>query len=166
MILSFAFFNALDQDRDEVCGGSHRVRGTGLGKGFNHLRRLSNTSEHGKYRLERELMCFCTNAGRRVFDEHNAKAQAAAARAVGLDSVIGRYPPNYNRLHARSFESLFEIGSRKCTPMALGNDEVARLHSGGRNQFRSDCGAADSWDHRECDRRRPAACWRDPPERR
>src|SRR6266446_6498171 len=41
---------------------------------------------------------------------------------------------------ARAVESLFEIGSRKCTPMALGNDEVARLHSRGRNQFRSDCG--------------------------
>jgi hypothetical protein len=48
----------------------------GLGKGFNHLGRLSHTSEHGKYRLERELMCFCANAARRVFNEHNAKAQA------------------------------------------------------------------------------------------
>ena len=45
-------------------------------KGFYDLGSLSNTSQHGKYRLERELMCFCANAGRRVFNEHNSKAQA------------------------------------------------------------------------------------------
>ena len=45
-------------------------------KGFYDLESLLNTSQHGKYRLERELMCFCAHAGRRVFNEHNSKAQA------------------------------------------------------------------------------------------
>jgi hypothetical protein len=46
------------------------------GKGFDDLGSLSNTSEHGENRLEGELMCFCADAGRRVFNEHNSKAQA------------------------------------------------------------------------------------------
>ncbi len=45
-------------------------------KGFNDLGSLSNASQHGKYLLEREPMRLWANAGRRVFNEHNSKAQA------------------------------------------------------------------------------------------
>src|SRR5258708_2552186 len=109
-----------------------------LGKDFNHLGRLSNSSEQGKDRVESELMRLCVDAGCGVFDEHDTEAQPRRSPGGGLNPEVRGDATNNQCLQPGLFEHDFKIGSRKCTPMAFGDDEVARLHSGGRNQFRGD----------------------------
>src|SRR6202008_3371240 len=55
-------------------GASHRVLGVSLGKGFEYLGGLSNSSEHRKDRVECELMRLGVDAGCGVFDEHDTEA--------------------------------------------------------------------------------------------
>lgn len=68
--------NRRDDDHSSALDAGRVALVSTSSKGFNDLGSLSNTSQHGKYRRERELMRLRANAGRRVFDEHNAKAQA------------------------------------------------------------------------------------------
>ena len=67
--------NRCDDDHSSALDAGRVALVNSSGKGFYDLGSLSNTSQYGKYRLERELMRLCANAGRRVFNEHNAKAQ-------------------------------------------------------------------------------------------
>ena len=67
--------NLRDDDHSSALDAGRVALVSTSSKGLYDLGSCSNASQHGKYRLERELMCLCANAARRVFNEDNAKAQ-------------------------------------------------------------------------------------------
>ena len=68
--------NRRDDDHSSALDAGRVALVSTSDKGFYDLGSLSNASQHGKYLLEREPMRLWANAGRRVFNEHDAKAQA------------------------------------------------------------------------------------------
>jgi len=81
--------------------------------------------------------CACVSM---LVDEYDTEPQPCRSPGGRLNPEVRGDATNNQCRPPGFFEHDFKIGSRKCTPMAFGDDEVARLHSGGRNQFRSHCG--------------------------
>jgi hypothetical protein len=110
-----------------------------LGKGGEDLIGGANASETREDIFKGEAVMLGVLAGAGIFDEHKGKAEAGTLASRGLDAGVGGDAGEDDRVDAAGFELLLKIGAGEGTPMALGDEDVARLEAGGSGDFRC-CG--------------------------
>src|SRR5579862_8580724 len=110
-----------------------------LGKGGQDLIGRANASETRKDIFKGETVMLGVLAGAGIFDEHKGKAEAGTLTRGGLDACIGGDAGEDDRVDAAGFKLLLEFGSGEGAPMALSDEDVAKLETSGRSDLRC-CG--------------------------
>src|SRR3984885_13411315 len=110
-----------------------------LGKGGQNLIGGANASETREDIFKGEAVMLSVLAGAGIFDEHKGKAQASTLTRGGLDACVGGDACEDDRVDAAGFELLLEVGAGEGAPMALGDEDVAGVETGGRSDLRR-CG--------------------------
>src|ERR1700723_1629955 len=112
-----------------------------LGKGGEDLIGGANAGQTGEDPFERKTMLFGVQGCASVFDEHKGKAEANALACGGLDAVVCGDTGEDNGVNAEGFELLLQVGAGEGAPVALGDEKVARLKTGGRSYLRRNSGS-------------------------
>jgi hypothetical protein len=110
-----------------------------LGKGGQDLLGRANARETREDMFKGEAMMLGVLAGAGIFDEHKGKAEAGALASRGLNPGVGGDAGEDDRVDAAGFELLLEFGSGEGAPMALSDEDVAKLETSGRSDLRC-CG--------------------------
>ena len=108
-----------------------------LGKAGQNLIGGTDACETREDMFKGEAMVLGVLAGAGIFDEHEGKAQAGPLTRGGLDACIGGDACEDDRVDAAGFKLLLEIGSGKGAPVALDDEKVAGLETGGRRDLGS-----------------------------
>src|SRR6202008_2715155 len=111
-----------------------------LGKGGQNLIGGANACETREDIFKGEAVMLGVLAGAGVFDKHKGKAQAGTLTRGGLDTGVGGDACEDDRVDAAGFKLLLEVGSGKCAPMTLGDEDVALLETSGRSDLGGDWG--------------------------
>jgi hypothetical protein len=110
-----------------------------LGKGGEDLIGGANASETREDLFKRVAVLFGVLGGAGVFDQHKGKSQSGTLPRSGFDAYVGRNAGQDDRVNAAGFKLLLEVGSGEGAPMALSDEDVAGLETGGRSDLRR-CG--------------------------
>ena len=108
-----------------------------LGKGGQYLIGGANATDTREDIFKGEAVMRGVQACASVFGEHKGKAEASALACGGLDASIGGDACEDDRVDAAGFKLLLEIGSGKGAPVALDDEKVAGLETGGRRDLGS-----------------------------
>src|SRR3984957_18242600 len=114
-------------------------RGT-LDKCCDHLFGGANAGQSREDLFERKTMLFGVDACASVFDEHKGKAEASALACGGLDAVVCGDTGEDNGVNATGLELLLQVGAGEGAPVALGDQKVAWLETGGGSDLRRNGG--------------------------
>src|SRR6202522_958839 len=111
-----------------------------LDKCCDHLMGGANAGETREDPFERKTVLFGVHARASVFDEHKGKAETSALACGGLDAVVCGDAGEDNGVNATGLELLLQVGAGEGTPVALGDEKVAWLKTGGRSDLRRNSG--------------------------
>src|SRR6202035_4218971 len=111
-----------------------------LGKRGQDLIGGANASETREVIFKGEAVMLGVLAGTGIFDEHKGKAEAGALPRRGLDACIGGDAGEDDCVDAAGFKLLLEVGSGEGAPMALGDEDVAKLKASSRSDLGGDSG--------------------------
>src|SRR5580700_2037055 len=107
-----------------------------LGKGGQNLISGANAGQTREDMFKGEAVMLSVLAGAGIFDKHKGKAEASALAGCGLDTCVGGDTGEDDRVNAAGFKLLLEVGSAEGAPMALGDEDVAGVETGGRSDLR------------------------------
>src|SRR5579862_865871 len=110
-----------------------------LDKGGQNLIRGTDACETREDMFKGEAMVLGVLAGAGIFNEHKGKAQASTLTRGGLDACIGGDACEDDRVDVAGFKLLLEVGPGEGSPMALSDEDVAKLETSGRSDLRC-CG--------------------------
>src|ERR1700684_3362099 len=108
-----------------------------LGKGGQNLIGAANAGQTREDMFKGEAVMLGVLAGAGIFDKHKGKAEAGALAGCGLHACVGGDTGEDDRVNAAGFKLLLEVGAAEGAPMALGDEDVASLETGGRSDVRS-----------------------------
>ena len=110
------------------------------GNGGENLVGRADACETRERRFEGKTVVFRVLACASVLDKHKGKAEASALARGGLDACVRGDTGEDNGVDATGLELLLQVGASEGAPVALGDENVPRLETGGRSDLSRDSG--------------------------